>query len=137
MEKVNIGIAIWIILGLSVFAVGTVLPADCTPAYSVELTTVEERSADNVTEYTDLPPAAQEAFREVRSGNKTTVDSTIYDRHFADTTIRYSGTYYRIVQAGSLDCGTPVGTLLQYAGLLIVALMTLIFSIRWMYRKTK
>ena len=137
MEKINIGIAAWIIIGLSVFAVGAIIPADCTPAYSVELMTVDEDSANNVTRYTDLPPVAQEAFIDVRSGNDTTVDSTVYDRHFDDATIRYSDTYYRVVQGGSLDCGTPIGTLLQYAGLLIVTLMSLIFTIRWLYSRMK
>lgn len=136
MEKVNIGIVAWILIGVSVLIVGTVIPADCTPAYSVELTTVDEDSTNNVTRYTDLPPTAQEEFGDVRSGNDTTVNLTIYDRHFADTTVQYSGTYYRVEQSESVDCGTPLGTLLQYAGLLLVALMSLIFAIRWSYAKT-
>lgn len=137
MDKINIAIVAWIILGVSVFTVGTAIPADCTPAYSVELTTVDENSVSNVTEYTNLPPAAQEAFRAVRSGNDTTVDSTVYNQHFSDTTVQYSGTYYRVIQGGSLDCGTPMGTLLQYAGLLIVSLMILILFTKIIYNKVK
>lgn len=123
MDSVEVAIAAWILLGASVAVAGTVLPADCTPAYSVELRTVADDPAENVTAFSTLPPDARAVFGAVRNGSDTTVDARLYQRHFEDATIRYSGTDYRMVTDGVLDCGTP-GTLLQYAGLFVVALMS-------------